>query len=96
MHTQREVEHPEQYYWLLGMVRGQRVVDGPYRSEAEAKTVARDKMDEGRWRVIPLRSRDPQRVKSILRHQLVTEDGKSLSNAMEDMHSRPTNLRSVD
>lgn len=95
MHTQREPESGEMYYWLLGMVRGVRMVDGPYRSDMEAKTVARDKMDEGKWRILPLKTRDPARAKQILRHQLVTQQNVGIENAMQDMH-RPNNLTSVD
>jgi hypothetical protein len=88
-------ERGDLYYWLLGSLRGTRMVDGPYHSEMEAKTVARDRFDEGRWRVVPLRTRDPARAKQVLRHQLVTQDGKTIDNAMQDIH-RPTNITSVD
>jgi hypothetical protein len=83
------------YYWLVGTLRGNRMVDGPYGSESEARTVARDKFDEGRWKVVPLGTRDPQRAKQVLRHQLVTQQNVSIDNAMEPMR-RPTNIRSID
>ena len=82
------------YYWLLGEVRGVRVVDGPFQDEMSAKTVARDKMDTGRWRCFPLKTRDPARAKSILKHQLAVS-GSSVEDAMQPMQ-RPTNITSVD
>lgn len=85
----------ETYWWLLGMVKGQRMVDGPYATQMDAQTTARDRFDSGRWKVVPLRTRDSQKAKSILRHQLVTDQGLPIDNAMQNMH-KPTEIRSID
>lgn len=93
--TGAEQGRGEMYYWLLGYLRGERLVDGPYTSAVEAQSVARQKMDAGRWRVIPLRTRDPQRAKSMMRHLLVTSQHVPLDNAMQNMY-RPPEIRSID
>ncbi len=93
--TAAEQGRGEMYYWLLGYKGGQRLVAGPYSSSMEAQSIAKEKMDSGRWKVVPLRTRDATRAKQILRHHLVTSQNMPVDNAMQPMRN-PDTIRSID
>jgi len=68
------------YYWVIGTADGGTYIDGPHGTEISARQFARQKFDEGRWKVVPLNTRDPNRAKQILRHQMAA-GGRDINDA---------------
>lgn len=56
------------YYWIIGKVNGVVCRDGPHNDDVEARLIAKDRFDPGKYRVIPLNTRDPSRARQLLAH----------------------------
>lgn len=68
------------YYWIRAFLEGKMFMTGPYTDEQEAYQDGNSKLSDD-FEVIPLRTRDPRRARSMLLRRRI-DDGEEVMNVM--------------